>query len=93
MGIFFENFLISFSSFFEKPVVPIITLFLSLDAIFSTSKVHFGIVKSIIKFALLNAFSELTSILIPLIFLSIILPSVRETNLKLWSSFTDLIIC
>ena len=49
IGIFFENFLIKFSSFFEKPVVPITTLFFSLDAIFRISKVHLGTVKSIIK--------------------------------------------
>ena len=30
IGIFFEYFLIKFSSFFEKPVVPITTLFLIL---------------------------------------------------------------
>ena len=36
MGIFLENLLIKFSSFLEKPVVPITTLFFSLDAILST---------------------------------------------------------
>jgi len=58
MGIFLEYFFIKFSSFLENPVVPITTLFFSLEAIFSTSNVHFGIVKSIIIFAFLNADSE-----------------------------------
>ena len=58
IGIFFEYFLIKFSSFLEKPVVPITTLFFNLDAIFNTSNVHFGIVKSIITFAFLNADTE-----------------------------------
>jgi len=58
IGIFLEYFFIKFSSFLEKPVVPMTTLFLSLVAIFSTSNVHFGIVKSIIIFAFLNADSE-----------------------------------
>jgi hypothetical protein len=57
-GIFFEYFFINFSSFLEKPVVPMTTLFFSLEAIFNTSNVHFGIVKSIIIFAFLNADSE-----------------------------------
>ena len=54
IGIFLENFLIKFSSFFEKPVVPITTLFFNLDAILSISKVHLGIVKSIITLVFLN---------------------------------------
>ena len=58
IGIFLEYFLIKFSSFLEKPVVPITTLFFSLEAILRTSKVHFGIVKSIITFAFLNADTE-----------------------------------
>jgi len=57
IGIFLEYFLIRLSSFFENPVVPIITLFFNLDAILSTSRVHFGVVKSMIIFAFLNAFS------------------------------------
>ena len=72
MGIFFEYFLISFSSFFEKPVVPITTFFLNLEAILRTSKVHFGVVKSIIKFAFLKASSVFKLGLMPLIFLLII---------------------
>ena len=52
MGIFLAYFLIKFSSL-VNPVVPI-TTFLSFDAIFRTSKVHFGTVKSIIKFAFLK---------------------------------------
>ena len=58
MGIFLEYFFINFSSFLEKPVVPITTFFFNFEAIFSTSKVHFGTVKSIITFAFLNAFFE-----------------------------------
>jgi len=58
IGIFLEYFFIKFSSFLEKPVVPIINLFFNFDAIFRTSKVHFGIVKSIITFAFLNADTE-----------------------------------
>ena len=46
IGIFFEYFLIKFSSFLVKPVVPITTLFLSFDAILRISSVHFGTVKS-----------------------------------------------
>ena len=49
IGIFFEYFLIKFSSFFEKPVVPITTLFFNFKAIFNISNVHLGIVKSMIK--------------------------------------------
>ena len=55
IGIFFENFLIKFSSFFEKPVVPITTLFFNFEAILSISNVHLGTVKSIITFDFLNA--------------------------------------
>ena len=60
IGIFLEYFLIKFSSFFENPVVPITTLFLSFDAIFKTSNVHLGTVKSIIKFDFLKACSYLS---------------------------------
>ena len=55
IGIFLENFFIKFSSFFEKPVVPITTLFFNLDASLSISNVHFGTVKSIITLDLLKA--------------------------------------
>tara|TARA_B100000989_G_scaffold12438_1_gene8488 strand:- start:165 stop:458 length:294 start_codon:yes stop_codon:yes gene_type:complete len=48
IGIFFEVFFIIFSSFCEKPVVPITTLLLSFTAISRTSRVHFGTLKSII---------------------------------------------
>ena len=41
MGIFFENFLIKFSSFFVNPVVPITTLFFNFDAIFKNLKSTF----------------------------------------------------
>ena len=58
IGIFLAYFLIKFSSFLENPVVPITTLFFNLDAIFKTSNVHLGTVKSIIMFAFLNADSE-----------------------------------
>ena len=68
IGIFLENLFIKSSSFFVKPVVPITTFFLVLIAIFKTSNVHFGIVKSIITFALLNAFSVFNSGLIPQFF-------------------------
>jgi hypothetical protein len=69
IGIFFENFLIKFSSFFEKPVVPITTLFLSFVAIFKISMVHFGTVKSIIIFVFLNDSILLRPGLTPEIFL------------------------
>jgi len=82
MGIFLEYFFIKFSSFLEKPVVPMTTLFFSLEAIFNTSNVHFGIVKSIIIFAFLNADSEFNWGLKPDTFLLIILFSVIETSLK-----------
>ena len=55
IGIFLEYFLIKSSSFLVKPVVPITTLFFNFDAIFNTSKVHFGTVKSIIIFVFLKA--------------------------------------
>ena len=58
IGIFFEKFLIKFSSFLEKPVVPITTLFFNFEAILSISNVHLGTVKSIITFDFLKA-SEL----------------------------------
>ena len=88
-----EEFLIKFSSFLENPVVPITTLFLSFDAIFKTSNVHLGTVKSIIKLAFLNACSAFKLGLIPLIFLLITLFSVRATILKFLSDLADLIIC
>ena len=55
IGIFLEKFFIKFSSFFEKPVVPITTLFFNLDAILSISSVHLGTVKSIITLDFLKA--------------------------------------
>ena len=82
IGIFFENLLIKFSSLLEKPVVPITTFFLSLDAIFKISSVLFGIVKSIITFVFLNESILLRPGLMPEIFLLIILFSVKEINLK-----------
>ena len=82
MGIFLEYFFIKFSSFLEKPVVPITTLFFSLVAILSTSSVHFGTVKSIIKFAFLKANSEFNWGFKPSTFLLIILFSVIATSLK-----------
>ena len=58
IGIFFENFLIIFSSFFVKPVVPITTFFFCFTAIFKISNVHLGTVKSIITLAFLKASKE-----------------------------------
>ena len=89
IGIFFEYSLIKFSSFLENPVVPITTLFFNFEAIFKTSNVHLGTVKSIIIFVFLNAFSLFKSGLIPLIFLLIILFSVSATSLKLLSNLAD----
>ena len=68
IGIFFENFLIKLSSFWVNPVVPITTLFFNLDAIFRTSKVHLGMVKSIIRSTFLNDFSSFRLTSIPEIF-------------------------
>ena len=82
IGIFLEYCFIKFSSFFEKPVVPITTLFFYLDAIFNISNVHLGTVKSIITFDFLNASTLFLKGFIPAIFLFIILFSVKETNLK-----------
>ena len=82
MGIFLEYFFINFSSFLEKPVVPITTLFFNFEAILSTSRVHFGTVKSIITLAFLNAFFEFNLDFKPDTFLLIILFSVTETSLK-----------
>ena len=93
LGIFFENFLIKFSSFFVKPVVPITTLFFNFDAMFNTSKVHLGTVKSIIKSDFLKETSELFSIFIRFIFLFTALLSVRTDILKFLSNFADLSIC
>ena len=92
IGIFFENFLIRFSSFLENPVVPITTLFLNFEAIFRISKVHLGIVKSIITFVFLNALLEFNCGFKPDTFLLIILLSVTETNLKFLELLEDLII-
>ena len=72
IGIFFENFLIRFSSFLENPVVPITTLFFNFEAIFRISKVHLGTVKSIIKSTFLNEFSLFKVGLIPEIFFLLI---------------------
>ena len=58
---------------------------MNLEAILRTSKVHFGVVKSIIKFAFLKASSVFKLGLIPWIFLLIILFSVRATILKFLS--------
>jgi hypothetical protein len=82
IGIFFENFFIKFSSFLEKPVVPITTLFFNLDAILRISRVHLGTVKSIITLDLLNASMLFLDGFNPEIFLLINLFSVREINLK-----------
>ena len=57
------------------------------------ANVHFGIVKSIITFALLRAISVFNSGLIPLIFLLIALFSVRATNLVDLSLIADLMSC
>ena len=84
IGIFLENLFIRSSSFFVKPVVPITTFFFNFAAIFKTSNVHLGIVKSIMTFALLKALSEFNSGLIPPILFLIEKFSVRVTN------FTDL---
>ena len=93
IGIFLEYFLIKFSSFFENPVVPITTLFFNFDAIFKTSNVHLGTVKSIIKFTFLKACSVFKLGLIPATFLLTILFSVRAIILKFLSDLADLIIC
>jgi len=93
IGIFFEYFLIWFSCFLLKPVVPMTIFFLSLEAIFKISNVHSGTVKSIITSAFLNALSEFNSGLIPLNFLFISLFSVSETYLKFLFFFEDLISC
>ena len=82
IGIFFEKFLIKFSSFLENPVVPITTLFFNFEAILSISNVHLGTVKSIITFDFLKASELFLDGFIPKIFLFIILFSVKETNLK-----------
>ena len=82
MGIFLANFFIKTSSFFEKPVVPITTLFFSLEAIFKISSVHLGTVKSIIIFVFLKASILLVVGFIPEIFLFTILFSVKDINLN-----------
>ena len=62
--------------------MPITTFFFSFEAIFKTSNVHFGIVKSIITFALPRAFSVFNSGLIPLIFLLIVVYSISNLALR-----------
>jgi len=95
--------LIKFSSFLENPVVPITTLFLSFAAIFKTSNVHLGTVKSIIKLAFLKACSVFKLGVIPLTFLLIILfsliailililPAFLRANSKLKQFVTNLSI-
>ena len=93
IGIFFENFLIRFSSFLENPVVPITTLLFNFEAILRISKVHLGIVKSIITSVFLNASSVLNSGKIPLIFLLMTRFSVRVTRLKFLFLVLDFISC
>ena len=93
IGIFLENSFIKFSSFLVKPVVPITTLFLSFDAIFKTSKVHFGTVKSIITFVFLNASILFKLGLIPAIFLLTTLFSVNEINLNFLFFLEEFMIC
>ena len=93
IGIFLANFFIKVSSFFEKPVVPIITLFFNFEAIFKISIVHLGTVKSIITFVFLKASILLVVGLIPEIFLFIILFSVKEINLKFLFLLEDLMSC
>ena len=83
IGIFLEYFLINFSSFFENPVVPITTLFFNFNAIFKTSNVHLGTVKSIIKLAFLKDSSVLKLGLIPATFLLTILFSVSPAAYEL----------
>ena len=77
IGIFLEYFLIKFSSFFSETSCSYNNFFFNFDAIFKTSNVHLGIVKSIITSAFLKAFSSFKLIFIPLIFLLINLFSVR----------------
>jgi hypothetical protein len=93
IGIFLEYFFIKSSSFFVNPVVPITTFFLSLDAIFKTSSVHFGTVKSIIIFIFLNVFSLFKLGLISLISFLIILFYVRAASLKFLSDLIDFMSC
>ena len=93
MGIFLEYFLIWFSSFFENPVVPITTFFFNLLAIFKTSKVHLGTVKSIITFAFLKDSTEFSWGFNPKIFLLIFLLSVIETILKCFDFLEEFISC
>ena len=73
--------------------MPITTLFFNLVAIFNTSSVHFGIVKSIITLVFLNALSVLSSGKIPTNFLLINLFSVKEIILIDLSFFADKISC
>ena len=93
IGIFFEKFLIKFSSFLEKPVVPITTLFFNFEAILSISNVHLGTVKSIITFDFLNASNYFLMVLYQKFFYLLFLFSVKETNLKFLFFFEDLMSC
>ena len=65
----------------------------SFDAIFNISKVHLGVVKSIITFVFLKVSLVFCKIFLPSIFLFNFLLSVRATILKLLFFLTDLIIC
>ena len=78
---------------FEKPVVPITTLFFNLEAILSISKVHLGTVKSIMTLVFLKAVALFIVGFIPEIFLFIFLLSVKETSLKPIFFLDDLISC
>jgi len=80
-------------NFFEKPVVPITTLFFNFNAILSISNVHFGTVKSIITWDFLNVSILFFNGFNPAIFFFIILLSVIETNLKFLFFFEDLMSC
>ena len=73
MAIFFEQFLIIFSSFFVKPVVPMITFFFNFFAKFKISIEDLGLEKSMIMSVFLNASRLLFWILIPLIFVYIVI--------------------
>jgi len=77
MAIFLEQFLIIFSSFFVKPVVPIITFFFNFLAKFKISIEDFGLEKSMITSVFLKASKLLLCMLMPLIFL----PTLRSVKL------------
>ena len=91
IGIFLENCFIKTSSFFENPVVPITTLF-NFAAIFRISKVHLGVVKSIIKSAFLIEFSVFKLKSIPLIFFYFFI-FCKSNYFKVFVGFADFIIC